>query len=84
MFNRERAFSLMDDFDLDVLIDFQKEKVTSISGIRSSGFVVFPRDGEATLVIPTINTCLIAENLSWITDVRGYGEYYVQEPLDFF
>lgn len=83
MFNRERAFSLMDDHDLDILIAFQKENVTPISGIRSSGFVFFPRDGEATLVIPTINTCLVAENPSWITDVRCYGEYYVQEPLEF-
>jgi Xaa-Pro aminopeptidase len=72
----------MDDYDLDVLIAFQKENITSISGIRSSGFVVFPRDGEVTLVIPTINTCLVAENPSWITDVRCYGEYYVQESLE--
>jgi Xaa-Pro aminopeptidase len=77
-----RVRALMDEEGLDALVVRAPDNVlylTNFWGMKGYEAVVFPREGEATLI--TIEASADdAARTAWTTDVRPYGGYDASDP----
>jgi Xaa-Pro aminopeptidase len=86
--NLDRAFKIMDQYGLDMIVASSPKNFMYLSDIQSAsqhyrsawvyGFVLLPRDGEPTLVMPLADAFVLAESCSWIKDLRFYEPFYVK------
>ena len=91
LLNRERAYSIMDNYGLEALVATTPANVTYLSGFRAMShellgsfiFVVFPHDPrqQSTVILPLGEAAdLVALKMSWVKDVRPYGTFPVTVP----
>lgn len=84
LLNKERAADIMEKYGLDIIIATSAENVLYSADYFSElpfcrrwafqGYAVLPRVGEeATLIVPFGALPLLAEQPSWMTDIRAYG-----------
>lgn len=88
LLNKDRAFGIMDQYGLDMLIASSPENFMYLSDIQSAsqhyrsawvyGFVLLPRDGDPTLIMPLADAFVLAERQTWINDLRFYEPFYVK------
>lgn len=89
MIDKNRAYELMERYNIDALVASSPENVIYTSGFESLGqkvirgtqvYVVLPRRKEIEpSVISSIGEAdLIADRPSWITDLRFYGTFYYE------
>jgi Xaa-Pro aminopeptidase len=86
--NLDRAFEIMDQDGLDMIVASSPKNFMYLSDIQSAsqhyrgawvyGFVLLPRDGEPTLIMPLADAFVLAENCTWIKDLRFYEPFYVK------
>lgn len=84
LLNKERAAGIMEKYGLDILVATAAENVLYSADYFSElpfcrrwafqGYALLPRVGEeATLIVPFGALPLLAEQPSWMTDIRAYG-----------
>jgi Xaa-Pro aminopeptidase len=85
--NLNRAFKIMEKYDIDVLIGSTPENNFYLSNVWSVGhfairgvniFTILPRNGEPTLVLPQSELDQYAESQSWIKNIKCYGTFYME------
>jgi len=91
LLNRERALSVMENRELDILIATTPEDVTYLSDFRALGhqylrsnvFACLPteKSSDPFLILPVGEyPDLTSLHLSWIKDVRCYGTFFIASP----
>ena len=89
LLNKSRAYKVMDEYGLDVLIATTEGNVAYVSDYWPQGtfrpqghqaFCILPRDPavEPTLVAPTGDLAAFVMHKSWIKDFRPYGTFYLE------
>jgi Xaa-Pro aminopeptidase len=85
--NRERAFRMMEKYEIDALVATTPENNLYVSdfwclsqwALKSAPvFTILPRDAEPAIVSPISDLDLYADNPSWIKDLRCYGTFYIE------
>jgi Xaa-Pro dipeptidase len=85
--NRERAYQLMQSWDVDAVIASSTENVYYISDYWSIGkelgcgvdaYAVLPIKGKPAIVAPFSEADLVIESETWVEDLRFYGEPKVE------
>lgn len=82
VFNKERAYKVMRDNDIDALILSNPENVTYVSGFppllkctyERRLCVIIPLEGSGTIILRTSFIGLHNSANSWIEDIRVYGD----------
>lgn len=84
LINRDRAHSVMQDYEIDVLIATTHENVAYVSDFHyrlmemwrsSQYFAVLPLMAEPALIIPYVSAMALIEQPTWVHDVRIYGTF---------
>ncbi|MEM2738385.1 MAG: Xaa-Pro peptidase family protein [Candidatus Bathyarchaeia archaeon] len=98
LLNLDRAFKMMEKYDIDALVAATPENNFYLSGVWSIShsairgvnvFTVLPKQGNPMLVLPQSELDQYAESYSWIKNIKVYGTFYVEDsedpkrPLDF-
>ncbi|MHB1132430.1 MAG: M24 family metallopeptidase [Chloroflexota bacterium] len=90
LLNIERARRLMTERGLQALVATSPENVGYLSDYGSPGMKPSNRLGQAYAVLParpdippflaapTIDLCLVAQQPTWIEEVRSFGDFYVE------